>query len=125
MQAGSCTSLGRRAFLFGGALLAPLIEAVEPGMPSKTALLAAAGRAIAFRNPNPETRCPDSMAGRFIQRGDLDSLSGSSIAAMYDLPWEEVLRRESAVGRYPYLNQTLRTMHMDAKIRAAAIEGLD
>jgi methyltransferase (TIGR00027 family) len=44
---------------------------------------------------------------------------------MYDLSWDEVLRRESAAGRYPYLNQTLRTMHIDAKIRAVAAEGLD
>jgi len=65
------------------------------------------------------------MASRLIQHGDVASLTGSSIIALYDLPWDEVLRRESAAGRYPYLNLTLRTMHIDAKVRAAAAEGLD
>jgi methyltransferase (TIGR00027 family) len=65
------------------------------------------------------------MAARLIQRSELDALTGSTIPTLYDLPWDEVLRRESAAGRYPYLNLTLRTMHMDAKIRAAAAEGLD
>src|SRR5262245_17782664 len=125
MQADSYAALGRRAFLFAGAVLAPLARAVEPGKPSKTALGAAAARAIASRDPNAETKCPDWMAARLIQRSELDALTGSIIPTLYDLPWDEVLRRESAAGRYPYLNLTLRTMHMDARIRAAAAEGLD
>jgi methyltransferase (TIGR00027 family) len=125
MQADSWAALGRRAFLFAGAILPPLAKSVEPGMGSRTAIGVAAGRAIASRDPNSETRCPDSMAGRLIQHEDLALLTGSSTPALYDLPWDEVLRRESAAGRYPYLNLTLRTMHIDAKVRAAAAEGLD
>lgn len=125
MQADSCAALGRRAFLFAGAVLAPRARAVEPGKPSKTALATAAGRAIASRDPNAETKCPDWMASRLIQRSEMDALTGSVIPTLYDLPWDEVLRRETAAGRYPYLNMTLRTMHIDAKVRAAAAEGLD
>lgn len=125
MQADSCAALGRRAFLFAGAVVAPLARAVEPGKPSKSALSVAAGRAIASRDPNAETKCPDWMAARLIRRSELDVLPGSLTTTLYDLPWDEVLRRESAAGRYPFLNLTLRTMHIDAKIRAAAAEGLD
>ena len=123
-RSSGSSMLGRRAFLFAGAV-APLARGVEPGKPSKTALAAAAGRAIASRDPNAETKCPDWMAARLIQRSELDALTGSAVPTLYDLPWDEVLRRESAAGRYPYLNQTLRTMHIDAKIRAVAAEGLD
>jgi len=125
MPLDSPTAFGRRAFLFAGAALPPLARAVEPGMPSKTALAAAAGRAIASRDPNPDNRCPDSMAARFIQRRELDALTGSNIGELYDLPWDEVLRRESADGRYPYIFLTLRTKHIDARIRAAAAEGIE
>lgn len=125
MRMNSDLAPGRRAFLLAGAALAPLARAVEPGKPSKTSLTAAAGRAIASRDPNPQTRCPDSMAAQLIRREDLDTLVGSNLPALYDMPWGEVLRRESAAGRYPYLNMTLRTMHFDAKIRAAVAEGLD
>ena len=99
--------------------------AVESGLPSKTSILTAASRAIASRDPNPQTRCPDSIAEKFVQREDLDLLVGSNIAAMWDLRWEEVLRRETAAGRYPYISQTLRTMHIDSKVRTAVAEGID
>lgn len=116
---------GRRAFLLAGAALAPWAKAVEPGKPSRTSLSAAAARAIASRDPDPQTRCPDSLAARFIRREDLQSLAGHPIQALYDLPWEEVRRRENAAGRYPFLYLTLRTKHFDAKIREALAGGLD
>lgn len=116
---------GRRALLIASSVLAPLSKAIEPGKPSKTALAAAAGRAIASRDPNPQTRCPDSMAGRLIRREDVNSLTGSATPALYDLTWDEVLRREAATGRYPFLYTTLRTMHFDAKIREALSGGID
>lgn len=124
MQMKTDMALGRRAFLLAGPILAPMAKAVEPGKPSRTSLSAAAGRAIASRDTNPETRCPDSMAARLIRREDLDVLTGSVIPAYYDLTWDEVLRRESGAGRYPYINMTLRTMHIDAKVRAAVAEGI-
>ena len=118
-------ALGRRGFITAGALAAPLLRAVEPGKPSKTSIAAAAARAIASRDPDPQTRCPDSMAARLLHREDIDSLAGSAIQVLYDLPWDEVLRRENAAGRYPYHYTTLRAMHFDAKIREALAEGLD
>ena len=48
--------------------------ALESGLPSKTAILAAASRAIASRDP--QTRCPDSIAGKFIERKDFGLARG-------------------------------------------------
>lgn len=117
--------LHRRSFLLAGTVLTQLSKAVEPGRPSKTSLMTAVARAIANRDPDPETRCPDAIAGRLMRREDLNVLTGSSHATLYEMAWDEILKKESAAGRYPYLPVTLRTKYIDAKIRAAATEGLD
>ena len=40
--------------------------AVEPGLPSKTSVLAASLRAIGGKNPDPQFRTPDYLAIKFL-----------------------------------------------------------
>ena len=47
-------------------LLVSTVGAVEPGLPSKTAVWAAAARAVGAKNPNPELRNPDDLAVKFL-----------------------------------------------------------
>jgi hypothetical protein len=44
--------------------------ALEPGLPSKTAVWAAAARALGSRNPDPKQRNPDYLAIKFLGRGN-------------------------------------------------------
>jgi methyltransferase (TIGR00027 family) len=47
-------------------LLGSTFQAVEPGLPSKTAVWATAGRAVGAKNPDPLQRNPDYLAVRFL-----------------------------------------------------------
>jgi methyltransferase (TIGR00027 family) len=47
-------------------VFAAAVEAVEPGLPSKTSILIAAMRAFATHDPDPSIRNPDWLAERFI-----------------------------------------------------------
>jgi hypothetical protein len=56
--------LGQLAITF--ALLASLSEALEPGLPSKTAVLIDTARAVGSKDPNPQFRNPDYLAIKFL-----------------------------------------------------------
>src|SRR5262245_15538433 len=47
-------------------LLIATLRAIEPGLPSKTAVWAAAARAVGSKNPDPELRNPDYLAIKFL-----------------------------------------------------------
>ena len=47
-------------------LLGSAFKAVEPGLPSKTAVYIAAARAIGSKNPDPQLRNPDYLAIKFL-----------------------------------------------------------
>ena len=47
-------------------ILAASLQAVEPGLPSKTAVFAAAARAVGAKDPNRARRNPDYLAIRFL-----------------------------------------------------------
>jgi O-methyltransferase involved in polyketide biosynthesis len=88
-----------RKQLAGAAALAVLAlhcaRAVEPGLPSRTAIGAAVGRAIGAKNPNPAFRNPDSLA--------LPFLGPRERALRTDFPAELLdLDFDTALKRYPY-----------------------
>ncbi len=71
-----------------------IARSVEPGVPSRTAIGAAVGRAIGAKNPNPEFRNPDYLAIRFLGRRER--------ALITDFPAEILdLDFETAMKRYP------------------------
>src|SRR5215467_7895926 len=47
-------------------LVASGAAALEPGLPSKTAVWAAAARAVGSKNPDPKLRNPDYLAIKFL-----------------------------------------------------------
>ena len=65
----STTFSGGRALVSFAVLIGWLTVgalAVEPGLPSKTSVLAASLRAIGGKNPDPQFRNPDYLAIRFL-----------------------------------------------------------
>ena len=47
-------------------LIGTTFKAVEPGLPSKTAVYVAAARAIGSKDPDPQLRNPDYLAIKFL-----------------------------------------------------------
>src|SRR6266576_3267524 len=61
------TMASRKMYLLAGVLLlATTLRAVEPGLPSKTAVWAAAARALGSKNPDSKERNPDYLAIKFL-----------------------------------------------------------
>jgi methyltransferase (TIGR00027 family) len=108
--------------------LVPVSWAVEPGLPSRTAIGAAVGRAIGAKNPIPEFRNPDYLAIRL--------LGPSERALITDFPAEVLdLDFETAMKRYPnpsfvtamfirtkYFDRVL-TEALDRKVAQAVVLG--
>ncbi len=73
-------------------------HAVEPGLPSKTAVYAAAARAVGSKDPNPERRNPDYFAIQFLGPREGAVLPDYDIAAL-DLDFgdrDEASRRQAS-----------------------------
>jgi hypothetical protein len=74
------------SFALLGGLLTVSALAVEPGLPSKTSILAASLRAVGARNPDPDFRNPDHLAIKFLgprERALLDDqLLGGEVQVM-------------------------------------------
>jgi len=104
-------------------LFSAVLHSVEPGKPSKTAIMAAAFRAIGARNPDSQFRNPDSLAGRFLRREDLAMLAANG----RDFRREMTLTGE---GLTEYLRQSVairtnfvRTVHIDTSMRDCLMGG--
>src|SRR4051812_7080535 len=105
-----------------GASMVPL-GAVEPGTPSKTAVMAAIFRAIGARNPDVPFRNPDYLAGKLIRQDDVEMLAASG--ADYRRPLSlsgaelsEYLRQSMAVT-----TNFVRTRHIDTALAEAVAAG--
>src|SRR5215213_1331620 len=79
--------------MIGFAALMQPGRAVEPGLPSKTAVMTTAARAIASHDPDPNTRNPDWLAERLLGVAERRLLEGT--------PWLGALSRD-----YRELSQT-------------------
>lgn len=102
--------VGLVAFGFAG-------SAVEPGKPSRTAIMAAAFRAIGARNPDATFRNPDVLAGRFLRREDVALLaaSGMDLRRQMTLTGEDL--REYLHQSIAITTNFVRTVHIDTSMR--------
>ena len=73
-------------------LLTMAVEALEPGLPSKTAVWAAAARALGSKNPNPTLRNPDYLAIKFLGPRERALLPEYPMDAL-DLDYGEAMRQ--------------------------------
>src|SRR4051812_24043585 len=68
------------------------IQAVEPGLPSKTAVWAAAARALGSKNPDPKERNPDYLAIKFLGPRERAILSDYPLDAL-DLDYQSAMKQ--------------------------------
>ena len=116
----SSLHLGRLAMAL--ALHASICEALEPGLPSKTAVWAAAARALGSKNSNPELRNPDYLAIKFLGPRERAILSAEIDMAALDLDFASAIK---ILGlRLPVVTQAYRTKAFDAAMLAALQDGV-
>jgi methyltransferase (TIGR00027 family) len=101
-------------------LFVGLAGAVEPGLPSQTAIANLAHRAVGAKNPDPQFRNPDYLAAKFLGPRETALLPEPTRAAL-------ALDFDTAVARYPLpvliTNHLLRTRHIDAAMEDALHAG--
>jgi len=112
----------RRVVVFAGALIwaVPALEAVKPGLPSKTAVWAAAARALGAKNPNPDLRNPDYLAIKFLGRRERAILSDYPMDAL-DLDYDGAMRELG--GKLPVMTHAFRTKAFDTAMLDALKAG--
>jgi methyltransferase (TIGR00027 family) len=107
-----------------GTLLAP---AVEPGLPSKTALSAAVGRIMGSRDPNPKLRNPDYLAEKFLGPREREAYKAAMQMRtdipkeVFDLGWDEMVERINPPGSM--YRMTARTKYFDDAMLDALHDG--
>ncbi len=107
----------------GLVVIATFASAVEPGKPSKTAIMAAAFRAIGAHNPDPEFRNPDYLAEKFLRPEDLAMLAanGADYRPALGLRGSELSEYlHHAMG---VTSSFVRTRHIDVSMERAAADG--
>jgi methyltransferase (TIGR00027 family) len=108
---------------FTAVVFSAVVQGVEPGKPSKTAIMAAAFRAIGARNPDQEFRNPDFLAGRFLRREDLATLAANGLDLRGEMTlagdaFTEYLHRSIAIT-----TNFVRTIHIDTSMRNCIADG--
>jgi methyltransferase (TIGR00027 family) len=91
-------------------LLVSTIAAVEPGLPSKTAVWAAAARAVGAKNPNPDLRNPDDLAIQFLGPRERALLPDYPMSAL-DLGYESAMQQLG--DKLPVKSHAFRTKAFD------------
>ena len=76
---------------------------VEPGLPSRTAVITAAARAIASHDPDPSVRNPDWLAEHFLGETERKLLAGTPWAKALDDDYREI-------GQNPEVDTLVRAM---------------
>src|SRR5712692_3580875 len=94
-------------------LLGSMSEAVEPGLPSKTAVYAAAARAIGSKNPNLQQRNPDYLAIRFLGPRERAILPDYPMDAL-DLDFDAAMKQLGV--NLPVMSHAFRTKAFDATL---------
>jgi len=112
----------RRVLVLAGALVfvVAALRAVEPGLPSKTAVWAAAARAVGSKNPNPELRNPDYLAIKFLGPRERAILPDYPMDAL-DLEYEGAMKQLG--NRLPVMSHAFRTKAFDAAMLDALHAG--
>ena len=92
-------------------ILGSIARAVEPGLPSRTAVWAAAARAVGAKNPDPGKRNPDYLAVKFVGPRERALLPDYDMAALDSASFDEAMRR---VGfKLPVTSHAYRTRAFD------------
>jgi methyltransferase (TIGR00027 family) len=94
-------------------LLGSASEALEPGLPSKTAVWAAAARAVGAKNPDPQLRNPDYLAIKFLGPRERAILPEYRMDAL-DLDYDAAMRQLGV--NLPVTSHAFRTKAFDAAL---------
>ena len=104
-------------FLF---LAGTTFKAVEPGLPSKTAVYVAAARALGSKDPDPQVRNPDYLAIKFLGRRERAVLPDIPMDAL-DLDFDSAMKQ---LGPHLLVAvMTYRTKRFDAALLDALQNG--
>jgi len=104
-----------------------MAAAVEPGLPSKTALAVEVRRATDCRDPNPKLRSPDYFAEKFIGPHEREAFKSALLLLpdipkdVLDLDWDTMVRRVGAGGAMNV--HTARTRYFDEALQEALRDG--
>ena len=96
-------------------------NAVEPGLPSKTAVWAAAARAVGAKNPDRKDRNPDYLAIRFLGPRERALLPDYDMAALDIASFKEAMTRLGV--RLPVTSHAYRTRAFDKALLDAVHDG--
>jgi methyltransferase (TIGR00027 family) len=94
-------------------------KAVEPGLPSKTAVYAAAARAVGSKDPDPQRRNPDYLAIKFLGPRERAVVPELHLDAL-DLDFDSAIKQ---IGVYIVAVMTYRTKRFDAALLDALQDG--
>ena len=94
-------------------------KAVEPGLPSKTAVYVTAARAVGAKDPDPQLRNPDYLAIKFLGPRERAVLRDLPMDAL-DLDFDSAMKQ---LGGLPVAVMTYRTKRFDAALLDALQDG--
>ena len=94
-------------------------KAVEPGLPSKTAVYVTAARAVGSKDPDPQLRNPDYLAIKFLGPRERAVLPELQLDAL-DLDFDSAIKQ---LGVYIVAVMTYRTKRFDAALLDALQDG--
>jgi methyltransferase (TIGR00027 family) len=94
-------------------------KAVEPGLPSKTAVYVTAARAVGAKDPDPQRRNPDYLAIKFLGPRERAVLPELHLDAL-DCDFDSAIKQ---LGAYIVDVMTYRTRRFDAALLDAVQEG--
>jgi hypothetical protein len=115
-------ALRKICVMAGILILVSTLRAVEPGLPSKTAVYAAAARAVGAKNPNPELRNPDYLAIKFLGPRERAILADYPMDAL-DLDYQGAMMQ--LADKLPVTTHAFRTKAFDAAMLDALKGVLD
>jgi methyltransferase (TIGR00027 family) len=99
-------------------------KAVQPGLPSKTAIYVAAARAVGSKDPDPQRRNPDYLAVKFLgprERAVLHAVLPEFQMDALDLDFDRAMQQ---LGEHlPVAVMTYRTKRFDAALLDAVQNG--
>jgi methyltransferase (TIGR00027 family) len=98
------------------------VLAVDPGLPSKTSVLAASLRAVGAKNPDTALRNPDYLAIKFLGPRARALLKDFPMDAL-DLDFGQAVERLSTQDRGSVTTMFIRTKHLDRALDVALREG--
>jgi methyltransferase (TIGR00027 family) len=102
-------------------ILTGQLFAVEPGMPSKTSIGAAAARAVGSHDPDPSIRNPDWLAERLLGPAERALLAGGPMEKALEQDYRDAMQRPEVAALVHGL--LLRTRLIDERLKHAVRAG--